>query len=345
MKKLNRLYIFVPVWKNTANNHAGMYYLAREIERRTPFEVKIIKIPTGHLRLLFWAYRLYIDLIAFWLRFTLRDGDAVWLLEYYLRTIQMSDAAHILRGKTTVLATAHLVPATVSSHYSLATIRRKAKPLDRLYTLGSSLSRFYQSAGVDTAKIKTSFHYADTDFYQPSPHTPGKRLTAIAMGNMSRDNNMLREIIRLSPDVDFIICTGMRPTKIFRDLDNVQVYGFLPEEELRDLMHRADVSINPMIDTVGSNVITTSLACGLPVVASDVGSIRDYVEPEVTGLLFADVQQGADALRRLSDDRALLRRLGENAREKALSISIDRYIDHLVDDINSIQTHAPEAPR
>ncbi|UVV76520.1 glycosyltransferase family 4 protein [Bacteroides fragilis] len=48
-------------------------------------------------------------------------------------------------------------------------------------------------------------------------------------------------------------------------------------------MNKADVSLNIMKDTIGSNVIVTSMAMGLAMVVSDVGSIRDYVD-ESNGL-------------------------------------------------------------
>lgn len=50
-------------------------------------------------------------------------------------------------------------------------------------------------------------------------------------------------------------------------------------------MKQSDVSLNVMNDTVGSNVITTSLAVGLAVVASNVGSISDYVVDNESGYL------------------------------------------------------------
>lgn len=43
-------------------------------------------------------------------------------------------------------------------------------------------------------------------------------------------------------------------------------------------MAKADLSLNVMEDTVGSNVITTSMAMGLGLIVTDVGSIRDYCD-------------------------------------------------------------------
>jgi glycosyltransferase involved in cell wall biosynthesis len=68
------------------------------------------------------------------------------------------------------------------------------------------------------------------------------------------------------------------------------------------------------------------LAAGLPVVASRVGGIPEYVEDGHTGFLFppGDDAALADCLARLRDDPALRLRLGEQARAAA----VERFSPH-----------------
>ena len=47
---------------------------------------------------------------------------------------------------------------------------------------------------------------------------------------------------------------------------------------MQHYMNDSDISLNVMKDTIGSNVICTSMATGLAMVVSDVGSIRDYCD-------------------------------------------------------------------
>jgi glycosyltransferase involved in cell wall biosynthesis len=63
-----------------------------------------------------------------------------------------------------------------------------------------------------------------------------------------------------------------------------------------------------------------ALACGLPVVATDVPGCRETVEPGRNGLLVParDSQALADALRRLIEDAGLRNRFGARSRDKAL---------------------------
>jgi glycosyltransferase involved in cell wall biosynthesis len=65
--------------------------------------------------------------------------------------------------------------------------------------------------------------------------------------------------------------------------------------------------------------VIEAMAAGLPVVASDVGGLRELVEHEVTGLLVApgNVDALAEALGRLVADPGLRRRMGDAGRARA----------------------------
>ncbi len=70
-------------------------------------------------------------------------------------------------------------------------------------------------------------------------------------------------------------------------------------------------------------VILEAMACGVPVVATDVGAVREVVEDGVTGFVVPplDPQAIAHATLRLLDDAELRARMGEAARRRA----VERY--------------------
>jgi len=55
--------------------------------------------------------------------------------------------------------------------------------------------------------------------------------------------------------------------------------GYFPENEVASLFHAADVLVMPYRHIDQSGVVFMALATGLRVVASDVGSLRDYIPP------------------------------------------------------------------
>jgi glycosyltransferase involved in cell wall biosynthesis len=106
--------------------------------------------------------------------------------------------------------------------------------------------------------------------------------------------------------------------------------GFLPHDELERLYRRAAVVACPSHREGFGVVCAEAMAHGRPVVASDVGGLRDLVVHEETGLLVPPKDVGAlrAALERLLADGALRRRLGEAARARiAESFTWERFAD------------------
>lgn len=285
------IYLIVQDWQNTHGNHAGMRHLCKEMEKLAPSNVKVFVIPNVRFRgrnIKIIQNFLYI-LFSIFLSWKIRNGSKVFLMEYLLPTHNQYFIANILHRvkKVRLFGLAHLVPADLEYAFNgdFNKMLSWAKPLDGLLTLGSSLTTFLINKGVPEEKIHTLFHYVDLNYYtkrddNPTIHT--KLLKVIIMGSMKRDVEKIIDIINRVPNVHFIYCAGRRQINKIQFLhpQNVSVYGFLPENQLRALMNEADISLNVMVDTIGSNVITTSLAMNLAMVVSDVGSIRDYCDDE-----------------------------------------------------------------
>jgi glycosyltransferase involved in cell wall biosynthesis len=95
--------------------------------------------------------------------------------------------------------------------------------------------------------------------------------------------------------------------------------GFVPRAELERLYARAAVVACPSHREGFGVVAAEAAAWGRPVVAGDVGGLRDVVVDEATGLLVppGDVAALRQALERLLADGELRARLGAAARERA----------------------------
>lgn len=97
------------------------------------------------------------------------------------------------------------------------------------------------------------------------------------------------------------------------------------ETELRQYMSESDISLNVMYDTVGSNVIVTSLGMGLAMLCSDVGSIRDYCNDE-NAMFCKSVSDFSEALKLLVMDRDRLSKMQLAAAEKGRELSVDNFV-------------------
>jgi glycosyltransferase involved in cell wall biosynthesis len=94
--------------------------------------------------------------------------------------------------------------------------------------------------------------------------------------------------------------------------------GFVPHDELERLYERAAVVACPSHREGFGVVCAEAMAYGRPVVAGDVGGLRDLVVHEETGLLVppGDVDALRAALQRLLADAELRRRFGEAGRAR-----------------------------
>jgi glycosyltransferase involved in cell wall biosynthesis len=94
--------------------------------------------------------------------------------------------------------------------------------------------------------------------------------------------------------------------------------GFVPHDELERLFERAAVVACPSHREGFGVVCAEAMAFGRPVVAGDVGGLRDLVVHEETGLLVppGDVEALRTALHRLLADPDLRRRFGEAGRAR-----------------------------
>ena len=118
----------------------------------------------------------------------------------------------------------------------------------------------------------------------------------------------------------------------------VSFRGYLPNEALEDSLLRCDALVLPAIrdskgDVEGLGVVLLeAMGFGHPVIASNSGGIVDIVRPGENGLLVppGDPAALAAAIETLARDPALVRRLGDAARDDVrLRFSWDSILDRL----------------
>ncbi len=292
-------YLVVQDWSNTRGNHAGMEHMCDMLVERWPNEYTkicksepspIIKRDNFLLRKLLGRYDKYIRSKKWKEEYmklckvmfeSLKSGDEVFLLEYnWLATSQLEIAKYIKNNFNgiRVHALSHITPTTFKRLHAEKYILEWSKYVDTELTLGSSLSSYFVECGIPQSKISTGYHYVDNNYYKPldSKNVDEKKKTIIAIGALQRDFQTLAEIVNSTTEVNWIICKGRKHVDHLFKGANIRLVGYVQEEELRRLMSDSDISINILEDTVGSNVITTSMAMGLAIIVTNVGSIRDY---------------------------------------------------------------------
>lgn len=172
----------------------------------------------------------------------------------------------------------------------------------------------------------------DTELFAPAtdPHPP-RRFTVGFVGRLEPHKG-IRDLLTAAQQVDcdlLVVGDGSEAPAVREAAelapDRVRLQHWVDHEELPGLLHQMDVLVLPSAEIVQRNVLpwvgialreqfgrvlVEAMACGIPVVGSDVGEIPQVIGNG--GLVFpsGDVDAFVDRLVRLRDDPAGARRMG-----------------------------------
>ena len=115
--------------------------------------------------------------------------------------------------------------------------------------------------------------------------------------------------------------------------ENVNFLGYVSEIKKYSYYKSTDVCVFPSIYEPFGIVLLEAMACGKPVVASNVGGIPFVVEEGKTGLLFesGNVKDLADKIMTILKNEELREKMGEAGRERAKEFTWDKIAERTVE--------------
>ncbi len=225
---------------------------------------------------------------------------------------------------------------------------------DAVMTVSCEAARMLESEwGIPARKIRVIFNGVDTErFSPPQRHrtvhaglparTPADHIVAcIANFLPIKGLDMLLRSWRRVVMADrraklWLIGDGplrgalTQLADVLRLGDHVEFLG--RREDVPDLLRAADLFVLPSQYEASSNAALEAMATGLPIVAFDVGGMRELIRPNHTGWLVpaGDPDHLADTVLSALIDRSARQRVGQAARravieEHTLADWIDRY--------------------
>jgi glycosyltransferase involved in cell wall biosynthesis len=130
--------------------------------------------------------------------------------------------------------------------------------------------------------------------------------------------------------------------------DRVRLHGQVDSAVVLAHLQSADVLLHPSLSEGLPTVVLEAMACGLPVVVSECGGVREAVTDGVEGFVVPPRDPGrmAAALAELSREPELRRRMGRAGRARVQrAFTLERQIDAFVDLYEQIVTGGRGAPR
>ena len=187
-------------------------------------------------------------------------------------------------------------------------IMRTLKAADRVFSVSDSLRRLALQLGVPAERTEVVGNGVDTARFQPVDRAaararfklPADAKILISVGALVERKGMHRVIdampalIETHPDLHYLIVGGASPEGDNRAELEAQVgqrglagrvhfLGALPPDELKWPLSAADVFVLATRNEGWANVFLEAMACGLPVVTTDVGGNAEVVCREALG--------------------------------------------------------------
>lgn len=230
------------------------------------------------------------------------------------------------RGSNRMVATYHYPPARLAERVSPGAV----KSLDAVIIVGNNQREFFERL-LPSDCIYFVPHHVDTEFFSPAPSRTHVEANArvICVGSLFRDFDLLEDLVRrigiVRPGVRFDLVIPKSMHARFSLLQNAACHAGISDQQLRDLYRKADLGIMPMSDCTANNGILEMMSSGLPIIASEVGAIRDYLGQNYPYLVPpANVDVFQEEMLSLLADRPrcdLLRDANRRRAEDVLSLS------------------------
>jgi glycosyltransferase involved in cell wall biosynthesis len=221
-------------------------------------------------------------------------------------------------GRT--IATYHQSPAVLPTVVVPAVLKK----LDHITLVSSSQLEYFERV-VPRNRLSVILHGIDTEFFAPDPaRRPSGQFRCITTGSYLRDWPLLAEIARAlveRSDIELHVVSASAPAF---DLPNVTLHRAIDDEALRALYRQSNLLVLPLTDATANNALLESMATGLPIVASDLPSLREYAPTTAATFLPRDAQAFAATVLALADDDMRRAAMGRAARERAESLAWPR---------------------
>ena len=188
----------------------------------------------------------------------------------------------------------------------------------------SAHDRFIQ-AGFDHDNVSVVPYFCPLSPL-PKPRPLPSQKTILFMGRFSGNKGVesfVAALSKLSRDVRGVMIGASSPAQEMKILsqaktancsERLEVRSWANRDDIVNIMSEASVLVFPSIwpETLGI-VGLEALACGVPVVASDVGGVREWLKPNTTGLLVPpnDSSSLASACAKLIDNTELQKSMSE----------------------------------
>ena len=241
----------------------------------------------------------------------------------------------------------------------LSLMVRALKDATQLFSVSESLRQHAISLGIDPDKITVVGNGVDTNKFSPVSKVEARRQLGLSENDrvlisvgalverkgFHRVIEILPGLLKAYPDLKYLIVGGPGPEGDWSEQlhsqvsslkldDSVMFLGVMPSDRLKIPLSAADIFVLATSNEGWANVFLEAMACGLPVITTDVGGNLEVVCRDELGTVvpFGDVHKLESAL-----DSALVRKWDkEEIVTYAANNSWDSRVEVLIDTFDKL---------
>ena len=231
------------------------------------------------------------------------------------------------------------------------------KEATRLFSVSESLRQHAISLGIDPGKITVVGNGVDTNKFSPVLKAEARRQLGlsedakvlISVGGLverkgfHRVIEILPSLLKVYPDLIYLIVGGASPEGDWSEhlrtqvsclkLDETVMFlGVMPSDKLKIPLSAADIFVLATSNEGWANVFLEAMACGLPVITTDVGGNREVVCCDELGTVvpFDNAQKLESALARALDrewsTEAIVSYAANNSWDSRVEVLVDTFV-------------------
>jgi glycosyltransferase involved in cell wall biosynthesis len=222
------------------------------------------------------------------------------------------------RRGTALCGTFHTCPDTLPE---VVKAPERLRNFSALILMSEVQRPFFESHGVPKDRIHVIHHGVDYHFFSPSSMNRAGPFTVLFVGNYRRNFGLLADVCSLlAPyeDIRIEIIVPRARVGEFKRHKNVSASCDISDTNLRDAYRQASCLLMTVEAATANNAILESMACGLPIVAENVGGVLEYTGTQCARLCQpGSARELADAILTLYKDDNMRFRMGDLARARA----------------------------